>query len=111
MCTLGDPLMDLGYVLALWPEAGDPPMWRAGGMPTWRAGFPTRAEATERYARKTGFDVAMVHWYYVFSIFRFAAILQQIYARFERGQTHDERFAGFGAQANALVAAAGSLAR
>ncbi len=111
MCTLGDPLMDVGYMLALWPQADDPPMWRAGGMPTWREGFSTRAEATERYARRTGFDVVTLHWYYVFNIFRFAAILQQIYARFERGQTHDERFRGFGGQANALVAAAGMLAR
>ncbi|HTX60355.1 MAG TPA: phosphotransferase family protein [Verrucomicrobiae bacterium] len=111
MCTLGDPLMDLGYLLALWPQAEDPPMWRNGSMPTWRPGFPTRAEATERYARRTGFDVGAVHWYYLFSIFRFAAILQQIYARFERGQTSDERFRGFGEQAAALVAAAGSEVR
>jgi aminoglycoside phosphotransferase (APT) family kinase protein len=109
MCTLGDPLVDLGYMLVLWPEPGDPPMWRASGMPTWRDGFPTRAEATQRYAIKTGFDVGDVHWYYVFNVFRFAAILQQIYARFERGQTHDERFRAFGAQANALVTAAAAL--
>jgi aminoglycoside phosphotransferase (APT) family kinase protein len=105
MCTLGDPLVDLGYMLVLWPERDDPAMWRASGMPTWRDGFPTRAEATERYARKTGFDVSSVRWYYLFNMFRFAAILQQIYARFERGQTHDERFRSFGPQVNALVTA------
>jgi aminoglycoside phosphotransferase (APT) family kinase protein len=109
MCTLGDPLVDLGYMLVLWPERDDPKAWRATGMPTWRDGFPTRAEATARYAAKTGFDVRSVHWYYVFNIFRFAAILQQIYARFERGQTHDERFGAFGAQVNALVFAATNL--
>jgi aminoglycoside phosphotransferase (APT) family kinase protein len=111
MCTRGDPLMDLGYVLALWPQAGDPPHWRAFGMPTWRDGFPTRAEATQRYAARTGFDAGAIHWYYVFNIFRFAAILQQIYYRFERGQTTDERFRPFGAQANALVEAATGLSR
>ncbi|MBV8490728.1 MAG: hypothetical protein JO199_09380 [Candidatus Eremiobacteraeota bacterium] len=103
--------MDLGYMLALWPQAGDPPQWRAFGMPTWRDGFPTRAEATQRYAERTGFDTARVHWYYVFSIFRFAAILQQIYYRFDRGQTSDERFRPFGAQANALIEAATLLTR
>ena len=58
MCTLGDPLVDLGYMLVLWPERDDPKTWRATGMPTWRDGFPSRAEATARYATKTGFDVA-----------------------------------------------------
>lgn len=109
MCTLGDPLVDLGYMLVLWPERDDPKAYRATGMPTWRDGFPTRAQATARYAAKTGFDVGSVHWYYIFNIFRFAAILQQIYARFERGQTHDERFRAFGAQANALIGAATQL--
>ncbi len=111
MCTRGDPLMDLGYLLALWPEAGEPKEWRAFGMPTWRDGFPTRAEATRRYAERTGFDVSAVHWYYVFNVFRFAAILQQIYVRYERGQTHDDRFRHFGASANALIAMGSSLAR
>lgn len=104
MCTLGDPLMDLGYMLALWAQAGDPDQWRAFGMPTWREGFPTRAQATQRYAQRTGFDVTGIHWYYVFNIFRFAGILQQIYQRYDRGQTHDQRFRHFGAQANALIA-------
>jgi aminoglycoside phosphotransferase (APT) family kinase protein len=111
MCTYGDPLMDLGYVLALWPEAGDPPAFRAWGMPTWRDGFPNRAGVVQRYAELTGFDVSHVHWYHVFNIFRFAAILQQIYKRYDAGQTHDERFAPFGDQANGLIHVAGSLAR
>jgi aminoglycoside phosphotransferase (APT) family kinase protein len=106
MCTLGDPLMDVGYMLALWPEAGDPDAWRAFAMPTWRPGFPTRAQATKRYAELTGFDTSAIGWYYVFNIFRFAVILQQIYQRYDRGQTHDERFKHFGDQANALVFAA-----
>lgn len=109
MCTLGDPLMDLGYLLALWAEPGDPQAWRVHAMPTWHAGFPTRHEVARRYAQQTGFDITHLSWYHVFSIFRFAAILQQIYARFERGQTHDQRFRHFGEQANALVVAAAAL--
>ncbi|MHB8146728.1 MAG: phosphotransferase family protein [Vulcanimicrobiaceae bacterium] len=111
MCTIGDPLMDVGYMLALWPQASDPPAARAGAMPTWRPGFPTRREAAERYARLTGFDLSRVQWYYIFNIFRFAAILQQIYRRFELGQTHDERFRGFGEQADTLIALATMLAK
>lgn len=103
MCTYGDPLMDLGYVLALWPEADDPPAFRVWGMPTWRAGFMTRAEVVAAYARASSFDVSHAGWYHVFNIFRFAAILQQIFKRYDAGQTHDERFRAFGEQANALV--------
>ncbi len=111
MCTIGDPLMDLGYLLALWAEPADPPAARAGAMPTWHAGFPTRDDAVQRYAALTGFDVSHLRWYYVFNIFRFAVILQQIYKRYAVGQTHDKRFSAFGAQADALIAMATSLRR
>jgi len=111
MCTYGDPLMDLGYVLALWPQASDPPAFRLWGMPTWREGFMTRAQVVAAYGNATGFDVSAAGWYHVFNIFRFAAIIQQIYKRFDAGQTHDERFRVFGEQANALVNVASSLVR
>jgi aminoglycoside phosphotransferase (APT) family kinase protein len=111
MCTYGDPLMDLGYVLALWPEANDPHSFRMWGMPTWRNGFMTRARVVDAYRRASGFDVSAARWYHVFNVFRFAAILQQIYKRYDAGQTHDERFRQFGEQANALVNVASSLAR
>jgi aminoglycoside phosphotransferase (APT) family kinase protein len=93
MCTLGDPLADLGYVLNYWAEPGDDPAWRnIAAMPTWREGFPSRAEAIARYAARTGFDVADIRWYEVFAAFKLAVIVQQIYIRWRRGQTHDERF-------------------
>jgi len=107
MCTYGDPLMDVGYVLALWPEAHEIERRSLGwGMPTWREGFATRAQFVARYAGRTGFDCTNVGWYVTFNVFRFAAIIQQIYKRYDAGQTHDERFAVFGDQANALIAAA-----
>jgi aminoglycoside phosphotransferase (APT) family kinase protein len=109
MCTYGDPLMDVGYMLALWPQAQDPPEFRLWGMPTWREGFPTRAGVVERYARATGFDCEQIAWYHVFNVFRFAGIIQQIYKRYDAGQTHDERFRELGAQANALIAVASTL--
>ena len=111
MCTYGDPLMDLGYLLALWPEPNDPPAFRLGAMPTWHEGFPSRDAAIARYAERTGFNVERVAWYVIFNVFRFAAILQQIYKRYEAGQTHDERFRGFGNHANVLIAAATTLAK
>jgi aminoglycoside phosphotransferase (APT) family kinase protein len=93
MCTLGDPLADLGYVLNYWVEPGDPAEWREiAAMPTWREGFPSRAEAVQRYAARTGFDVAATPWHQVFAAFKLAVIIQQIYIRFVRGQTQDQRF-------------------
>ena len=96
MCTQGDPLADLGYVLNYWVEPGDDPAWRAiASMPTWREGFPSRAEATLRYGARTGSDVGKILWYQVFAAFKLAVIIQQIYIRFVRGQTQDARFASY----------------
>jgi aminoglycoside phosphotransferase (APT) family kinase protein len=93
MCTQGDPLADLGYVLNYWVEPGDPAEWREiASMPTWRDGFPSRRQAIERYARRTGFAVGAVGWHQVFAAFKLAVIIQQIYIRFVRGQTQDQRF-------------------
>ncbi len=111
MCTRGDPLMDLGYLLTFWGEAGDDPAWILGAsMPTWHQGFPTREAAAERYARATGFDCGAVHWYHVFGVFKIAVVLQQIYIRFLRGQTRDRRFAAFGERIAALIDKAATLA-
>jgi aminoglycoside phosphotransferase (APT) family kinase protein len=96
MCTQGDPLADLGYMLNYWVEPGDAPEWRAiASMPTWRDGFPSRAEAIARYGERTGSDVGDVLWYQVFAAFKLAVIIQQIYIRFVRGQTQDRRFATY----------------
>ncbi len=96
MCTLGDPLMDLGHMLNYWTDSTDDVEWRSTvTMPTWREGFPTRKDVVARYAERTGFDVSAVNWYFVFGSFKLAVILQQIYIRYLRGQTKDERFAKF----------------
>lgn len=109
MCTYGDPMMDVGYMLALWPQANDPPLFRLWGMPTWHDGFMTRAQVVASYGRATGFDVSHAAWYHVFNFFRFAAIIQQIYKRYDAGQTHDERFREMGNQANTLIHVATTL--
>ncbi len=112
MCTRGDPLMDLGYTLTFWGEAGDDPTWiMAASMPTWNDGFPSRADAIERYAQRTGFDCGNVHWYQVFGAFKIAVILQQIYIRYLRGQTTDPRFEIFGKRIAGLIDKAKTQAR
>jgi aminoglycoside phosphotransferase (APT) family kinase protein len=96
MCTRGDPLADLGYMLNYWVEPGDDPAWREiAAMPTWREGFPSRAEAIARYSARTGSDAGEILWYQVFAAFKLAAIIQQIYIRYVRGQTRDARFAAY----------------
>ena len=97
MCTLGDPLTDLGTALAYWVNADDPPevqMVRWG--PTSIPGSLTRVELAQRYAEKTGRDISNIVFYYVFALFKVAVIIQQIYYRYYHGLTHDQRFATLG---------------
>lgn len=97
MCTLGDPLTDLGTALAYWVNAHDAPdlqMLRWG--PSAISGSLTRAELLERYARQTGRDVSNIVFYYVFALFKVAVIIQQIYYRYHLGLTKDVRFATMG---------------
>ncbi len=111
MGTRGDPLCDLGYLLNYWLEPEDDPFWRRIlPMPTWREGFPSRKEATRRYAENTGFDLRALSWYRVFAAFKLAVIIQQIYIRYRRGQTRDRRFADFGEMVEALARKAAMLA-
>jgi aminoglycoside phosphotransferase (APT) family kinase protein len=94
MATVGDPLMDLGTTLGYWVEAGDPETFQAFVFgPTALPGSLTRRELVERYAAKTGHDVSNMLFYYCFGLFKIAVIVQQIYARYVRGYTQDERFA------------------
>jgi len=111
MCTRGDPLMDLGYLLNFWVEAGDDPRWKeVTGMPTDGEGFEGRDAVIQRYAARTGFDLGDIRWYHVFGTFKLIVIIQQIYIRYLRGQTQDERFAIFGERVAGLAAKAALLA-
>lgn len=104
MTTLGDPLMDLGSVLAYWVEADDPPyMQLARMMPTHLPGMFTRQQVVAHYAQLTGRNVDHFDFYYVFGLFRLAVIAQQIYYRYYHGQTSNKRFAAFGQMVGLLV--------
>ena len=112
MCTSGDPLSDLGYLLNQWAEATDSAEdIRSAAIPSEETGFPTRTEVVDRYAARTGFDVSNVHWYYAFSTVKFAVIIQQIFIRFHRGQTRDQRFAHYDEQARFYVRKGCRIAR
>jgi aminoglycoside phosphotransferase (APT) family kinase protein len=81
LSTLGDPLADLGTLMAYWPErdAGDP---LALGTPANMApGFPTRAELAARYAEVSGRDVSDLNFYLSLGYWKLAIILEGVYAR------------------------------
>jgi aminoglycoside phosphotransferase (APT) family kinase protein len=90
MSTLGDPLADVGLSLCYWGQISSPP---------W-----TRDQFIQRYAARTGRDMENLPYYEVLGIFKLAVILQQIYYRFHRGQTTDERFRSLNDRVRHLIA-------
>ena len=111
MCAVGDPLIDLGIFLCYWAKKDDPEARRDSISPvTTEPGWMSRAEITERYAEKTGRDVSGIAFYETFALFKVAVVLQQIYFRYVRGQTHDERFKDFDRRVAGLARAALELA-
>lgn len=94
MSTVGDPLFDLACTLSFWVEPGDPQELRSlRNMPTLAPGAPTRQEAIGHYSRRTGRSLEDIGFYLCFGFFRRAAIEQQKYVRFVRGDSTDARYA------------------
>ncbi|MEQ8348481.1 MAG: phosphotransferase family protein [Sneathiellaceae bacterium] len=94
MTTRGDPLADLGTLLGYWNEPGDPAQ-RMVMPPPVGGSYPSRADIAAEYAaRMGGFDLSRLHWYEAFAMWKTATVVQQIYIRYARGQTKDERFKG-----------------
>ncbi len=110
MCTVGDPLVDLGLLLCYWSEAGDPEARReAISGVTALPGWLTRAQITERYGQRTGRDVSQIAFYEIFALFKLSVVLQQIFYRYHVGQTQDHRFAEFDRRVAGLAIAARDL--
>ena len=94
LCTLGDPLADLGYLLNNWMMPGEagPPARGAAMSPTAAGGFPDRAAIVARYEALTGRDAGAIDYYRAFQYWRLAAIVEGVLARYQKGV--------MGAQAN-----------
>ena len=115
MCTVGDPLVDVGLALTYWTMQGGS-KGAANQNSSLRAltsgpGWMTREEIIERYETKTGRDLSRIAFYETFARFKVAVVIQQIYFRYVRGQTHDERFRNFDELVRALTAEALELAQ
>lgn len=96
MCTLGDPLMDLGTSLSYWMNPDDPQLFKKSFVnPSVLDGNPTREGLLQMYCEKSGFEVDQPVFYYAFGLWKTAVVLQQIYYRYQRGHTQDPRFAQF----------------
>ena len=94
MCTLGDPLMDLGTSLAYWTMPSDGEMVKNGlPSPTMFEGNPGRLDIVQSYVAKTGRQIPNLVFYYVFGLFKIAVIVQQIFFRYKKGLTTDKKFA------------------
>jgi len=88
MCTIGDPLLDLGWMLATWtyPSGGrvlDNAFMNADGLAT-----PT--ELIEHYARNTSRDLSKIMWYTVLACFKLGIILEGTNARAAAGLASKE---------------------
>jgi len=94
MCTLGDPLMDLGTSLGYWTTANDADFMKQGlPSPTVMEGNPSRNDIVQAYAQKSSRSMDHIVFYYAYGLFKIAVIAQQIYYRYQHGHTQDPKFA------------------
>ena len=85
LCTLGDPLADVGLLMVYWPERGEETI--ALGQPANLApGFPTREELRTRYAERSGRDLSQLDFFVALGYWKLAIILEGVYARYAAGQ-------------------------
>ncbi|HYC56311.1 MAG TPA: phosphotransferase family protein [Candidatus Binatia bacterium] len=85
LCTLGDTMADLGYIMNNWAEAGEAGPSQAVSMPTAAGGFHTRAEFLAAYTARTGRAVEGIEYYRAFQWWRLAAIVEGVLARYLKG--------------------------
>ena len=109
MCALGDPLIDVGILLAYWTRV-EPAGHDALTTITDRPGWFTREEIVERYAARSGRDLSHIGFYETFALFKIAVVIQQIFARYARGQTDDPRFKHFNVRVAHLARQAAAMA-
>ena len=88
LASLGDPLLDLGWILSSWWEAGDP----EGKQPLVKPwdGFLSRAELVRRYGEISGRNMDSMPWFFALACYKLACLLEGTYARSKAGQVPAE---------------------
>jgi aminoglycoside phosphotransferase (APT) family kinase protein len=93
MCTIGNPLMDLGTTLGYWTNHNDSDLMKKLNFnPSSVIGNPTREELVHKYSLKSNKNINNIIFYYVYGVFKISVIVQQIYYRYKLGLTKDKRF-------------------
>jgi aminoglycoside phosphotransferase (APT) family kinase protein len=104
LCTLGDPLADVGLLLVYWSEAGDDVL-PLSSAPTVLPGFPSRAEVAAAYAGGSGRDLSELDFYVALGYWKLAVILEGVYARYAAGAygRGDDSYQAFAATVSRLA--------
>ena len=108
MATIGDPLLDLGWVIMTWPNPGED---RASSGYVDYTGMPTREELIDRYARISGLPVDEMDYYVILARFKMAIVLEGGYARYVQGGADNPKMEMFGAVVLDMARKAAELAR
>jgi aminoglycoside phosphotransferase (APT) family kinase protein len=112
LCTLGDPMADIGMLLVYWSEEGDElmPLFAPA---TVAPGFPSRDQVRARYAERSGRDLGQIDFYLALGYWKLAIILEGVYARYASGQygKADEGFEQFAKVVERLAQAADEAER
>ncbi|MDZ7673891.1 MAG: phosphotransferase family protein [Acidimicrobiales bacterium] len=104
LCTLGDPLADVGLLMVYWNEAGDDVQTMTS--PTLAEGMPTRKEMLDRYEAASGRDLSRIDFYIAFGYWKLACIVEGVYARYiggSMGERDTDDFDHFARQVEALA--------
>lgn len=115
ICTLGDPMADLGLLCVYWTDPGDDAVLPQA-TPTALEGFPTKAEIIERYAAASGRDISELDYYIAFGFWKLTCIIAGVYARYAggaMGEVPEEQVSSFRRMLDTLAShteqAAGAL--
>jgi aminoglycoside phosphotransferase (APT) family kinase protein len=111
MSTLGDPLADVGYLCAIWSEAGDPPTAFELSPVTRSPGFPGRAELVARYEERSGRPMTDIRWYTALALWKSVVFMEGNYRRAVSGSSDDEFNRSFGEGVLELADRAEALTR
>jgi aminoglycoside phosphotransferase (APT) family kinase protein len=96
LAAIGDPLADVGYLLATWAEPSDPddPLLEVSRL-TREPGFPTRAELAERYAQRSGAVLSDLRFYEVLALWKAVIVMEGNYRRYREGRADNPFFATY----------------
>jgi len=111
IATIGDPLVDLGWMLYFSPEPGDPEMQSVAGEVSREPGYPSRSELAQRYAQRTGRPIDDLRFYAAMAGWKIAIIMEGSNMRHKQGDADDPMFEMLDAGVPALAAKSLSIIR